>query len=243
MIRALSLIPKPGLVLVHPSSNWIRTYRNKFEIAHLAPLEPLPLLLSRFISSSLPRPIMAEEPKTADAGQDTGKNAAAEQDVQNVLAELKGGESAEKTQEQKAEPTNGTEPAKEKDAETKEEERVVAAAATLGEKAAATEEKSRSKPDQGHRGQKRGDGSFRRPFKSGRKSDLTSGEKSSDPNEIRKQVCGKPRAFSNPEWLSNNMSCKLIGFSLSRSSFTSPIQIYPWINSSFPTSVAAKTVP
>lgn len=99
-------------------------------------------------------------------------NAAAEQDVQNVLAELKeNGASAE---------TENT------DKVNADEARIVAEAAKLGEKSEQSEEKSQqqqrdSRPQRGGRG-----GRFTRANNA--KFDPSSQKETDDPVEIRKQV-------------------------------------------------------
>ncbi|KAE8135161.1 hypothetical protein BDV38DRAFT_273014 [Aspergillus pseudotamarii] len=92
-------------------------------------------------------------------------NTEAEKDVQNVLAELKGG--AE---------TNGAEKKEEPSTEDAEEARIVAAAAQLGEKSAkAEEDKERENRGRG-------------PRRNNAKFDPSSQKETDDPVEIRKQV-------------------------------------------------------
>lgn len=104
---------------------------------------------------------MAEEQKPAT-------NVAAEQDVQNVLAELK--ENGASTEAEKTDKTDA------------EEARIVAEAAKLGEKSEQSEEKPQQQNDS-------------RPQRSGRftrannaKFDPSSQKETDDPVEIRKQV-------------------------------------------------------
>ncbi|PLB41753.1 tRNA maturation protein LHP1 [Aspergillus candidus] len=105
---------------------------------------------------------MAEEQKTVPAG-----NAAAEQDVQNVLADLKGENGA---------PANGEEKKEEASADA-DEARIVAAAAQLGEKSEKAEE-------QKEQNQQRGRGAGRNQAR----FDPSSQQETDDPVEIRKQV-------------------------------------------------------
>ncbi|KAA8651853.1 hypothetical protein EYZ11_006209 [Aspergillus tanneri] len=115
---------------------------------------------------------MSDEQKTANA------NAEAAQDVQNVLAELKGESEA---------PINGTEKKDDTPPEDAEEARIVAEAAKLGEKSEQAEEQKgktqeRETHDK-HRG--RGDRFSRR---NNAKFDPSSQQETDDPVEIRKQV-------------------------------------------------------
>ncbi|KAK2764295.1 hypothetical protein FQN54_008987 [Arachnomyces sp. PD_36] len=147
---------------------------------------------------------MAEAQKPVDvAGAENPKtsvNADAEKDVQSVLAELKGGEAAkpaESTEKEDPEPTenkaaeaNGNGAAKD---EAAEEARIIAAAAKLGED---TEKKQESKgtkdtKQSGHsrfNPRVRGNAGKRVNYRDNIKSDLTSGQQTSDPNAIRTQL-------------------------------------------------------
>lgn len=98
---------------------------------------------------------------------DTNVNAAAEQDVQNTLAELKA--------EQQA-PANGAAPEQKEDAE---EARIVEAAAKLGEKSENAEE---TKSKEGNYDNKD------RKGRSNAKFDPSTQQETDDPVEIRKQV-------------------------------------------------------
>lgn len=107
---------------------------------------------------------MADEQKPAT-------NVAAEQDVQNVLAELK--ENGASTETEKTDKADA------------DEARIVAEAAKLGEKSEQSEEKSQqpreSRPQQGGRGSR-----FTRTNNA--KFDPSSQKETDDPVEIRKQV-------------------------------------------------------
>ncbi|GLI73881.1 hypothetical protein PoHVEF18_002112 [Penicillium ochrochloron] len=108
---------------------------------------------------------MAEEQKSA-------ANVAAEQDVQNVLAELK--ENGAPTETEKTDKTDA------------DEARIVAEAAKLGEKSEQSEEKSQQQRDsRPQRGPGRG-GRFTRTNNA--KFDPSSQKETDDPVEIRKQV-------------------------------------------------------
>jgi lupus La protein len=108
---------------------------------------------------------MAEEQKPA-------ANVAAEQDVQNVLAELK--ENGASTEAEKTDKTDV------------DEARIVAEAAKLGEKSEQSEEKSQQQRDsRPQRGPGRG-GRFTRTNNA--KFDPSSQKETDDPVEIRKQV-------------------------------------------------------
>ena len=108
---------------------------------------------------------MSEEQKTAPANA----NVEAEQDVQNVLAELKDG---------------GEAPAENK--EDAEEARIVAEATKLGEKSEKSEEKTEKKPEREYR-QERGRGP-RKNYRDNIKFDPATQKETDDPVEIRKQV-------------------------------------------------------
>lgn len=101
---------------------------------------------------------MSEEQKTT-------ANAEAEQDVQNILAELK----EEKPSAEVAE--DGT-----------EEARIVAEASKLGEKSEQSEEKS----------QQRERGFYRAPRTNNARFDPSSQKETDDPVQIRKQVRNQP---------------------------------------------------
>lgn len=111
---------------------------------------------------------MSGEVKEASANG----NAAAEQDVKNLLSELKG--------EGDNQPKQDTKP---EAAADNEEARIIAAASKLGQESAA---KDSSKPE--NKNQQQGDRKSRN-FRNNIKSDLTSLETTDDPKEIRKQVC------------------------------------------------------
>lgn len=98
---------------------------------------------------------------------DINVNAAAEQDVQNTLAELKA--------EQQA-PANGAAPEQKEDAE---EGRIVEAAAKLGEKSENAEETKSKEGNYGNKGHK---------GRSNAKFDPSTLQETDDPVEIRKQV-------------------------------------------------------
>lgn len=132
--------------------------------------------------------------------QPTNVNQAAEQDVQNVLAELQGETAtdapAPAAAEQQTETAAATEdstasapvPA---DTEAEEEARVIAAAQKIGQEAADKDGKTEDKQQQqkGRGGIQRTRGGLKKQnFRENVKSDLTSGEITSDPEEIRKQV-------------------------------------------------------
>lgn len=106
---------------------------------------------------------MSEEQKPTN-------NAQAEQDVQDVLAELKGDNAA---------------PA-EASKEDAEEARIVAEAAKLGEKSEQSEEKSQQRDTRGGRGGFRGGRGGR--FANNVKFDPSQQKVTDDPVEIRKQV-------------------------------------------------------
>ncbi|KAI5307092.1 hypothetical protein KEM56_004694 [Ascosphaera pollenicola] len=141
--------------------------------------------------------------------QPSNTNQAAEQDVQNVLAELKG-ETKTETETtaapaadpqpeaaapEETKPTEAPAPAAAAAAaetEAEEEARVIAAAQKIGQDAANKEEKTGSdatQQQQGRAGIQRTRGGLKKQnFRENVKSDLTSGEVTSDPEEIRKQV-------------------------------------------------------
>lgn len=104
---------------------------------------------------------MAEEQKPTT-------NVDAEQDVQNVLAELKGDSGAEEKVAQ----------------EDAEEARIVAEATKLGQKSEQAEEKSGQQRES--RGYQRGG-----RFRNNAKFDPSSQKETDDPVEIRKQVCAQ----------------------------------------------------
>lgn len=110
---------------------------------------------------------MSAEVKATEAPQNG--NAEAEQDVQNLLAELKGDE------EKKPENGNGT---AEED-EAAKEARIIAEASKLGEEQAEQESKGGKRPERTNR----------RNFRDNIKFDPTSQKETDDPEEIRKQVC------------------------------------------------------
>lgn len=118
---------------------------------------------------------MAEEQKVAAAVDATADNAAAEQDVKEVLAELKSDEARKQDSA---------------DAEKAEEEKIVAAAKKLGEEALSNETaKEASETQKGRGGSRgRGRGGVRINYRDNIKSDPSSLEETDDPVEIRKQV-------------------------------------------------------
>ncbi|OJD10467.1 hypothetical protein AJ78_08532 [Emergomyces pasteurianus Ep9510] len=152
---------------------------------------------------------MAEEQKQAATPAEANPNAQAENDVSQVLAELKdqeptqgdGEAAAQKTSEKTdANPdTNGKTSEGEagagaEDAEAKDEARIIAAAAKLGQDA---ESKSDSKDGEqkvtsGSRGQSsrggRGGNRQRVNYRDNIKSDVSTLKETNDPEEIRKQV-------------------------------------------------------
>ena len=108
-------------------------------------------------------------------------NADAVQDVQNILAELKG---EKETNDGKAPEANGNGAT----GDEEEEKRIIAAAKQLGETQAEKPD-SRKKlyngnSNRGHRSEQ-----SRKNYRENIKSDLTSQELSDDPVSIRKQVC------------------------------------------------------
>lgn len=139
---------------------------------------------------------------TPEVGANT--NAAAEKDVQDVLAELKAEEVKDAgqevpvttEQEKKDEATNG---AQVDAAEADEEAKIIAAANKLGQESVSDEKAKQEKGDQldsrgGPGGEKK-----RVNYRDNIKSDVTTLEETSDPEQIRKQV-GNPsqrRGFSN----------------------------------------------
>lgn len=157
---------------------------------------------------------MAEEQKPVEvAGAENpnaGVNADAEKDVQNMLAELKGEETAKPAE---PEEKKASEPAEKKDSdlaekkdseangsgaaandEAAEEAKIIAAAAKLGEESEKKEE-SKKKPESSRdsaqhqtRGGHRGRGGKMVNYRDNIKSDMTTGEETSDPDTIRKQV-------------------------------------------------------
>lgn len=116
---------------------------------------------------------MAEEQKTTPAGT----NAEAEKDVQNVLAELKSGETTEKKEDGAKEDGSKTD---DKEAE------IIAKAAELGQKSEKAEEKKQ--PERDSRYNSRGRGGHRYSYRDNNKFDPTTQEKTDDPVQIRKQV-------------------------------------------------------
>ncbi|KAK2750371.1 hypothetical protein FQN57_003851 [Myotisia sp. PD_48] len=129
---------------------------------------------------------MAEEQKVgADSAQ---QNAAAEQDVKNLLAELKAEEAGEADGIEKSTETEGK-PSASSDADKKEEERIIAAANKLGQEAESNEKsKDASLPQKGRGQSTRGRGGKRVNYSDNIKFDATSLKETSDPVEIRKQV-------------------------------------------------------
>ncbi|EEP78773.1 conserved hypothetical protein [Uncinocarpus reesii 1704] len=130
---------------------------------------------------------MSETQKPADVG--ANPNAAAEKDVGNVLAELKAEEAgnqghqeteapASTESEKKESPANGAQA----DAEAEEEARIIAAANKLGQGSAPDSKSKQEKGDQGSREKKRVN------YRENIKSDVTTLEETSDPEQIRKQV-------------------------------------------------------
>lgn len=120
---------------------------------------------------------MSDEQKTTGTAPAT--NVEAENDVQNVLAELKAEEGAAPTEEKKESETNGAAASD----EAAEEARIVAEAAKLGEKSEESESKNEAKSQNSRNG--RGE---RPNYRDNIKFDPTSKETTSDPVEIRKQV-------------------------------------------------------
>ncbi|PGH10048.1 lupus La protein [Blastomyces parvus] len=153
---------------------------------------------------------MAEEQQQAAAPAEVNPNAQAENDVQQVLAELKDQEPVKEdaqsaAQENSDKPdanpdTNGkasegdTVGAGEEDAEAKEEARIIAAAAKMGQDAESEnaskdgEQKDTSRDGgQSSRGG-RGGNRPRVNYRDNIKSDVSTLKETSDPDEIRKQV-------------------------------------------------------
>lgn len=126
---------------------------------------------------------MAEEQKVAAAVDATADNAAAEQDVKEVLAELKSDEASKQDSA---------------DAEKAEEEKIVAAAKRLGEEALSNETAKEASETQKGRGsgRGRGRGGVRINYRDNIKSDPSSLEETDDPVEIRKQVSVAASGFS-----------------------------------------------
>ncbi|WEW55879.1 hypothetical protein PRK78_001314 [Emydomyces testavorans] len=132
---------------------------------------------------------MAEPQKPTETGENP--NVEAEKDVEDVLAELK----AEETEKQKNDAPASAKPEKEApaangtqaDAEAEEEARIIAAANKLGQEAVPDEKLKQEKGDQ--RGSRGGRGERKRVnYRENIKSDLTTLEETSDPEQIRKQV-------------------------------------------------------
>lgn len=119
---------------------------------------------------------MAEEQKITAVTEATNPNAAAEQDVKDVLAELKPDEASK--------PDSA-------DAEKAEEDKIVEAAKLLGEEALSSEKAKEASGTQKGRGsgRGRGRGGVRINYRDNIKSDAASLEETDDPVEIRKQVC------------------------------------------------------
>ncbi|KAK2748083.1 hypothetical protein FQN55_004634 [Onygenales sp. PD_40] len=128
---------------------------------------------------------MAEVQKQATPPVEANPNAQAEKDVKAVAEELKAAE-------QKTEEPAKSEEATNADEEAKEEARIIAAAAKMGQdaesKGEATEDKGTARGQgQGSRGG-RGGHRERVNYRDNIKSDATTLEETNDPNEIRKQV-------------------------------------------------------
>lgn len=135
---------------------------------------------------------MADESKPVEVAAEN-KNAASEQDVQNVLAELKAGETGKEAEtaapvaaeKKETEVSNGEKAVSEEkktedaNAEAEEEARIIAAAQKLGQDAVGKEDQK-----QDNRGQDKKRVNYRENIK----SDFTTLEETSDPVEIRKQV-------------------------------------------------------
>lgn len=121
---------------------------------------------------------MDEDQEMKNAPVEVNTNEAAEQDAQNVLAELKGQAPATE-----AESPNPTKPAP-TDGEDKEDAEIVAAAKKIGQDSSMRGRGQRTRGSGGGRGGKNVN------YRENIKSDLTAGEQSSDPVEIRKQVGG-----------------------------------------------------
>ncbi|KMP04026.1 RNA-binding La domain containing protein [Coccidioides immitis RMSCC 2394] len=135
---------------------------------------------------------MAEAQKPTGMG--ANPNAAAEKDVQDVLAELKAEEAGKQEKEEEApastEPEKTESPANgaQADAEAEEEARIIAAANKLGQESAP---EGKSKQEKGGRGGSRsgpGGEKKRVNYRDNIKSDVTTLEQTSDPEQIRKQV-------------------------------------------------------
>ncbi|OAT04389.1 lupus La protein [Blastomyces gilchristii SLH14081] len=153
---------------------------------------------------------MTEEQQQAAAPAEVNPNAQAENDVKQVLVELKEQEPAkqdaqsaaqESSKKTDAKPdTNGkasegnTDGAGEEDAEAKEEARIIAAAAKLGQDAESKSDSKDGEQKDTNRGQgqaSRGGRGAHRPRVNHRdniKSDVSTLKETSDPDEIRKQV-------------------------------------------------------
>lgn len=122
---------------------------------------------------------MSDEQVKQNTSVETNTNQAAEQDAQNVLAELKGQAPAPAPEAEAPKPS--AEPAAPTNDEDKEDAEIVAAAKKLGQDST-----------RGRGGQRtRGRGGKNVNYRENIKSDLTAGEQSSDPVAIRKQVCGR----------------------------------------------------
>lgn len=120
---------------------------------------------------------MSEETKPAEHSVSENPNSQAENDVKDVLAELKGEGSEKKDEDSK---------------EAKEEAEIIAAANRIGQVSEAADESKESKDtakgrDQAQRGG-RGGHKGRVNFRENIKSDVTTLEETSDPVAIRKQV-------------------------------------------------------
>ncbi|KKZ65308.1 hypothetical protein EMCG_08824 [[Emmonsia] crescens] len=150
---------------------------------------------------------MAEEQKQAATPAEANPNTQAENDVKEVLAELKGEEpmkaegevAAKETSEKKDGDTNnkateGEGGAGEEDAEAKEEARIIAAAAKLGQEAESKSDAKDGEQKDTNRGQGqasrggRGGNRQRVNYRDNIKSDVSTLKETSDPEEIRKQV-------------------------------------------------------
>lgn len=129
---------------------------------------------------------MAEEQKTAGAA--APQNAAAEQDVKDVLAELKAEEAANKQDSTDGNANGASDADKKAEAEAREEADVIAAAAKLGQEAL-TKEDDKEKSEQAAQGRNnRGGKRERVNYRDNIKFDPSTLKETSDPVEIRKQV-------------------------------------------------------
>ncbi|KAI1910436.1 hypothetical protein LOZ12_004656 [Ophidiomyces ophidiicola] len=136
---------------------------------------------------------MSDTQKPTEVGENP--NAAAEKDVKDILAELQ----AEDTNADGKEEPTSTEPEKkdstandaQPDAEAEEEARIIAAANKLGQDSVSDDKPKRDRGNRaGNRGGRGGRGGDKKRvnYRDNIKSDVTTLEETSDPEEIRKQV-------------------------------------------------------